>query len=154
MSDSVWLHRRQPTRLRHPWDSLGKNTGVGFHFLMHESEKWKWSFSVVSDSLRPHGLQPTRLLCPWDFPGKSTGVGCHAFSELDLHLSSKDFIGIFHMQIYISYGSTQEAHNFLLSHFERCWNAMDSDVVNLMHPLYTALSIFHLRFQHSLMTFA
>ena len=44
---------------------------------MHETEKWKWSRSVVSDSLRPHGLQPTRLLRPWDFPGKSTGVGCH-----------------------------------------------------------------------------
>ena len=44
---------------------------------MHESEKWKWSRSVMSDSYRPHGLQPTRLLCPWDFPGKSTGVGCH-----------------------------------------------------------------------------
>ena len=44
---------------------------------MHESEKWKWSRSVVSDSSRPHGLQPTRLLGPWDFPGKSTGVGCH-----------------------------------------------------------------------------
>ena len=44
---------------------------------MHESEKWKWSHSVVSDSSRPHGPQPTRLLHPWDFPGKSTGVGCH-----------------------------------------------------------------------------
>ena len=44
---------------------------------MHESEKWKWSSSVVSDPSRPHGLQPTRLLCPWDFPGKSNGVGCH-----------------------------------------------------------------------------
>ena len=44
---------------------------------MHESEKWKWSRSVVSDPQRPHGLQPTRLLHPWDFPGKSTGVGCH-----------------------------------------------------------------------------
>ena len=44
---------------------------------MHESEKWKWSCSVVSDPQRPHGLQPSRLLCPWDFPGKSTGVGCH-----------------------------------------------------------------------------
>ena len=31
---------------------------------MHESEKWKWSRSVVSDSLWPHGLQPTRLLHP------------------------------------------------------------------------------------------
>ena len=44
---------------------------------MHETEKWKWSCSVVSDSYRPYGLQPTRLLHPWDFPGKSTGVGCH-----------------------------------------------------------------------------
>ena len=49
---------------------------------MCESEKWKWSRSVVSDSLWPHGLQPTRLLHPWDFPGKSTGVGCLAFSIL------------------------------------------------------------------------
>ena len=34
MSDSVRLHRRQPTRLPHPWDSPGKNTGVGCHFLL------------------------------------------------------------------------------------------------------------------------
>ena len=26
--------RRQPTRLPHPWDSPGKNTGVGCHFLL------------------------------------------------------------------------------------------------------------------------
>ena len=49
---------------------------------MHESEKWKWSRSVVSDSSRPHGLQPTRLLHPWDFPGMSTGVGAIAFSAI------------------------------------------------------------------------
>ena len=34
VSDSVQLHRRQPTRLRRPWDSPGKNTGVGCHFLL------------------------------------------------------------------------------------------------------------------------
>ena len=34
MSDSVRPHRWQPTRLPHPWDSLGKNTGVGCHFLL------------------------------------------------------------------------------------------------------------------------
>ena len=34
MSDSVRLHRRQPTRLPRPWDSPGKNTGVGCHFLL------------------------------------------------------------------------------------------------------------------------
>ena len=48
----------------------------------HESEKWKWSRSVVSDPQRPHGLQPSRLLCPWDFLGKSTGVGCHCLLHL------------------------------------------------------------------------
>ena len=34
MSDSVRPHGWQPTRLPHPWDSLGKNTGVGCHFLL------------------------------------------------------------------------------------------------------------------------
>ena len=34
MSDSVRPHRRQPTRLPHPWNSPGKNTGVGCHFLL------------------------------------------------------------------------------------------------------------------------
>ena len=56
-------------------------SGLPFPSPMQESEKWKWSRSVVSDSSRPHGLQPTRLLCPWDFPGKSTGVGCHCLLQ-------------------------------------------------------------------------
>ena len=34
MSDSVQPHRRQPTRLPRPWDSPGKNTGVGCHCLL------------------------------------------------------------------------------------------------------------------------
>ena len=34
MSDSVRPHRWQPTRLPPPWDSPGKNTGVGCHFLL------------------------------------------------------------------------------------------------------------------------
>ena len=34
MSDSVWPHRRQPTTLPHPWNSPGKNTGVGCHLLL------------------------------------------------------------------------------------------------------------------------
>ena len=53
----------------------------------HESEKWKWSHSVVSDSLGPHGLQPTRVLHPWDFPGKSTGVGCHCLLPFNVRLT-------------------------------------------------------------------
>ena len=34
VSDSVWPHRRQPTRLPRPRDSPGKNAGVGCHFLL------------------------------------------------------------------------------------------------------------------------
>ena len=78
VSDSVRPHRWQPTRLPHPWDSPGKNTGVGCHLLL-QCMKVK-SESEVAQSCptqRPHGLQPTRLLLPWDFPGKGTGVGCH-----------------------------------------------------------------------------
>ena len=47
-------------------------SGLPFPSPTHESEKWKWSRSVMSDSWQPHGLRPTRLLCPWDFPGRST----------------------------------------------------------------------------------
>ena len=34
MSNSVEPHRQEPTRLPCPWDSSGKNTGVGCHFLL------------------------------------------------------------------------------------------------------------------------
>ena len=34
VSDSVQPHRRKPTRLPRPWDSTGKNTGVGCHCLL------------------------------------------------------------------------------------------------------------------------
>ena len=39
VSDSVQPHRRQPTRLLCPWDSPGKNTRVGCHFLLPSSVK-------------------------------------------------------------------------------------------------------------------
>ena len=84
MPDSVRPHRRQPTRLHHPWDSPGKNTAVGCHFLL-QCMKVKSESEVTqscSYSKWPHGLQPTRLLRPWDFPGKSTGVGCYCLLQL------------------------------------------------------------------------
>ena len=62
-------------------------SGLPFPSLMHESEKWKWSRSVMSDPQRPHGLQRTRLLRPWDFPGKSTGVGCHCLLQINSKLN-------------------------------------------------------------------
>ena len=61
-----------------PWDSPGKNTGVGCHFLLQCMKvKSESEVSQLCLTLRPHGLQSTKLLHPWDFPGKSTGVGCY-----------------------------------------------------------------------------
>ena len=34
VSDSLQPHGLQPTKFLHPWDSPGKNTGVGCHFLL------------------------------------------------------------------------------------------------------------------------
>ena len=84
MSDSVWPHRRQPTRLPRPWDSPGKNTGVGCRFLL-QCMKGK-SESEVAQSCptlsNPMDCSLPRLLHPWDFPGKSTGVGCHCLLQM------------------------------------------------------------------------
>ena len=90
MSNSVRPHRPQPTKLHPPWDSPGKNTGVGCHFLL-QCMKVK-SESEVSQSCptRPHGPQSTRLLRPSDYPGQSTGEGCHCLLP---HLSTQGVIG-------------------------------------------------------------
>ena len=78
MSDSVRPHRWQPTRLPLPWNSPGKNTAVGCHFLL-QCIKVK-SESEVAQSC------PT-LATPWTaayqappsmrFSRQDTGVGCH-----------------------------------------------------------------------------
>ena len=81
--------RQQPTRLPRPWDSPGKNTGVGCHFLLQcmkvESEVAQ-SCPTLSDPMdcslpgsSIHGI----------FPGKSTGVGCHHLLHLHLQGSWK-----------------------------------------------------------------
>ena len=56
VSDSVRPQRRQPTRLPRPWDSPGKNTGVGCHFLLQcmkvKSEREvAQSFPTLSDPM-------------------------------------------------------------------------------------------------------
>ena len=83
----VWLCATPQMAAHQAPPSLGFSrqehwSGLPFPSPMHESEKWKWSCSVMSDSSWPHGLQPTRLLRPWDFPGKSTGVGCHCLLQV------------------------------------------------------------------------
>ena len=74
MSDPVQLHRQQPTRLPRPWDSPGKNTGMGCHFLLQgmkvksESEVTQ-SCPTLSDPMdcslpgsSVHGISQARVL--------------------------------------------------------------------------------------------
>ena len=87
MSDSVQPHRRQPTRLPRPWDSPGKNTGVGCHFLLQcmkvksESEVAQ-SCPTLSDPMdcslsgsSTHGI----------FQARGLGWGAIAFSGITLY---------------------------------------------------------------------
>ena len=94
ISDCVWPHGLQPARLLCPWNSPGKNTGVGSRALLQEIFPtqglnlgllncsqildhlgypshliYQFSGSVVSNSLWPYGLQHARLPCPAPAPG-------------------------------------------------------------------------------------
>ena len=89
---TVWPHRQQPTRLPCPWDSPGKNTGVGCHFLLQwrkvksESEVSQ-SCPALNDPMdcslpgsSVHGIFQARVL-EWGAiaPSKSLGgQGCFA----------------------------------------------------------------------------
>ena len=64
-------------------------SGLPFPSPMHESEKWKWSPSVLSDSWWPLGLQPSRLLCYGIFQARVLEWGAIAFSACFLLESLK-----------------------------------------------------------------
>ena len=64
-------HRRQPTGLPHPWDSPGKNTGVGCHFLLQcmkvkvESEK-----VVVKLNIQKTKIMASGPISSWQIDGE------------------------------------------------------------------------------------
>ena len=91
MSDSVWPHRWQPTRLPHPWDSLGKNTGVGCHFLL-QCTKVK-SESEVAQSCPslcdPMDCSPPGSSIHGIFQAKVLEWGAIAFSNNGILLNHK-----------------------------------------------------------------
>ena len=93
-------HRWQPTRLPHPWDSPGKNTGVGCHFLLQcmkvksESEVTQscWTPSDHMDCSLPgssvHGIFQARVL-EWGavaFP--SPYIYMYMYIKLLTHITS------------------------------------------------------------------
>ena len=88
VSYSVRPHRRQPTRLPHPWDSLGRNTRVGCHFLLQ-------CIKVKSQSEVAQSCPTLSNLMDCNLPGSSVhGIfqarvlewGAIAFSTMDMSL--------------------------------------------------------------------
>ena len=84
-------HRRQLTRLPRPWDSPGKNTGVGCHCLL-QSMKVKSESEVaqlcptLSD---PMDCSPPGSSVPGIFQARVLELGAIAFSDERLWLNLK-----------------------------------------------------------------
>ena len=99
MSDSVWPHRWLPTRHHRPWDSPGKNTGVGCHFLL-QCMKMKSEREVAQSCLTLSDPMDCRL------PGSSIHEifqarvlewGAIAFSAMNFRVHEKSWYWISHM---------------------------------------------------------
>ena len=93
VSDSVRPQRWQPTRLPHPWDSPGKNTGVGCHFLLQctkvkSESKVAQSCPTLSD---PMDCSPLGSSAHGIFQARVLEWGATAFSNIYLLLFQ--FIG-------------------------------------------------------------
>ena len=98
MSDSVWPHRRLPASLLCPWDSPGKNTGVGCHFLL-QCRKVK-SASEVAQSC-PTLRDPMDCSLPGSsihgiFQARVLEWGAIAFSFWDRRLKLNDVYNAIH----------------------------------------------------------
>ena len=119
MSDSVRFHRQQPTRLPHPWDSPGKNTGVGCHFLLQcmkvksESDvtqscptlSYPMDYSLPGSSI--HGIFQARVLEWSAIAFSETGYYiCIFFQILVMHITSN-------MQMYVG------GRNYYLPYYSR-----------------------------------
>ena len=88
MSDAVRPHRQQPTRLRHLWDSPGKNTGVGCHFLLQ-------CMKVKSESEAAQSCLTLSDLMDCSLPGSSIHWIFHARVQIQCN-PYQATNGIFH----------------------------------------------------------
>ena len=96
VSDSVRPHRGQPTRLPCPWDSPGKNIGVGCHFLL-QCMKVKSESEVAQSCLTPSdrmGCSPPGSSVHGIFQARVLEWGAIAFSD-DLLLSQINYAKFF-----------------------------------------------------------
>ena len=96
MSDSVRPHRRQPNRLPHPWDSPGKNTGVGCHFPLQCMKVKSESEGAQScpTLLDPMDCSPPSSSFHGSFQARELEWGAIAFSILLCNLGQIVFLSL------------------------------------------------------------
>ena len=120
MSDSVRPHRRQPMRLPRPWDSPGKNTGVGCHCLL-QCMKVKSESEVAESCLtlsHPMDCGPPGSSIHGIFQARVLEWGATAFSALYTHTHTHTHT---HTYIYIYKTLPSSCHLYIYfgvwSHF-------------------------------------
>ena len=99
MSYSVRPHRWPPTRLLCPWDSPGKNTGVGCHFLLQceisnvpfPSPKWKVKVFIYTHthSYLEKVKQPSAVLLPGETHGQRSLAGYSPWNHKELDMTEE-----------------------------------------------------------------
>ena len=110
MSDSVRPHRGQPTRLPHPWDSPGKSTGVGCHFLLQcmkvkSDNEVAQSCPTLSDPMdcsvpgsSSMGFSRQEYWSGVPLPSPTTVSTAHKYMKLEICLINNSLKNYFHLK--------------------------------------------------------
>ena len=154
MSDSVWPPIRQPTRLPCPWDSPGKNIGVGCHFLLQcmkvesESEVTQLSptlcdymdCSIPASSV--HGIFRAKVL-EWGLPSPQLLLTWYIFwitsflMHLYVYIKSVVVQSLSHVQLFLTpwTAACQALLSFTISQSLLKHVHWVSDAIQPSHPL-------------------
>ena len=116
VSDSVRPHRWQPTRLLCPWDSPGKHTGVGCHFLL-QCMKVKSESEVVQSCLTLHNpmdCSPPGPSVHGIFQARVLKWGAISFSIYVVYVItnyySNSYLALLHVSLHIRASMTYPPH--------------------------------------------
>ena len=131
MSNSVRHHRRQPTRLPCPWDSPGKNTGVGCHFLLQcmkvksESEVTQSRLTLATLWTAAHQAPPSMGFSrqeywsgvPWPSPFLDSSTVIFLYLVIFTCLQASDFLYI--LSPFSNYPQQWVALNHLICYYQK-----------------------------------
>ena len=117
-------HRRQPTRLPRLWDSPGRNTGVGCHFLLQymkvksESEVTQ-SCPTLSD---PMDCSPPGFSVYGTFQARVLEWGATAFSTWSSEKAKYYIPELEEFTVYSLLEINKYVYNYKIKHFKSYWH--------------------------------